>query len=225
VTKRSRQSGRRPSLRRSAQRAALTCLAAVALAGCGTDGLTSESADVPEGKALFVQHCGSCHTLREADTDGSTVNPIGAPDLDDAFAGPRMEGFEEDTIAEVVRHQIEFAAAPMPRDLVEGEEADAVAAYVAEVAANPEARVALPPGAGGNNPELLFQSNCGSCHVLEAAATQGTVGPNLDQSRPQLQQAIRQITNGGGGMPPFRSQLTEQEIRALAEYIIESTRG
>jgi mono/diheme cytochrome c family protein len=206
-------------------RAALVCLAALALAGCGTDGLTSEGADIPDGKLLFTQNCGSCHTLREAGTNGSTRNPISAPDLDAAFAGPRMEGFEESAIQEVVRHQIEFAAEPMPRNLVEGEEADAVAAYVAAVAANPEAKVALPPGAGGNDPKLLFQSNCGSCHVLADAETSGTVGPNLDQVKPQLQQAITQIENGGGGMPPFKGQLTEQQIRMLAQYVVESTSG
>ena len=205
--------------------AALACLALLALAGCGTGGLTSEGADVSDGKALFIQRCGSCHTLRDADTDGSTVNPIGAPNLDEAFAGPREEGFEEDTIEEVVRQQIEFAADPMPRNLVEGAQADAVAAYVATVAANPKAEVTLPPGAGGDDPKLLFQSNCGSCHVLAAADTQGTVGPNLDEARPQLQQAIRQITNGGGGMPAFRGQLTEEQIRRLAQYVVESTRG
>ena len=206
-------------------RAALVCLAALALAGCGTGGLTSEGADIPDGKLLFTQNCGSCHTLREAGTMGSTRNPIAAPNLDDAFAGARMEGFEESAIQEVVRHQIEYAAEPMPRNLVEGEEADAVAAYVAAVAANPEAKVALPPGAGGNDPKLLFQSNCGSCHVLADAETQGTVGPNLDQAKPQLQQAVRQIENGGGGMPPFKGQLTEQQIQTLAEYVVESTSG
>ena len=195
-------------------------LAVFALAGCGTDGLTSEGADIPDGKLLFTQKCASCHTLREAKSQGK----IG-PNLDDAFAGPRMEGFEEDTIREVVRHQIEYAAEPMPRDLVEGAEADAVAAYVAAVAANPKAEVALPPGAGGNDPKVLFQSNCGSCHVLADAGTSGTVGPNLDQAKPELQQAVKQITNGGGGMPPFKDQLTEQQIRALARYVVESTRG
>jgi cbb3-type cytochrome c oxidase subunit III len=195
-------------------------LAVFALAGCGTDGLTSEGADVPDGKLLFKQQCGQCHTLREAETRG-----LIGPNLDDAFAGPRMEGFEEDTIREVVRHQIEFAAEPMPRNLVEGAEADAVAAYVAAVAANPDAEVALPPGAGGDDPQVLFESNCGSCHVLAEAGTKGTVGPNLDQAKPQLQAAIRQITNGGGGMPPFKGTLSEQQIQRLAQYVVESTSG
>jgi cbb3-type cytochrome c oxidase subunit III len=195
-------------------RAALLSLAALALAGCGTGGLTSEGGDIPDGKLLFSQKCASCHTLREAGSRGT----IG-PNLDDAFAGPRMEGFDESTIEEVVRHQIDYAAAPMPRDLVKGQEADAVAAYVAAVAANPKAKVALPAGAGGNDPKLLFQSNCGSCHTFADAGTSGTIGPNLDQAKPQLQQAVRQIENGGGGMPPFKGQLTEQQIRALARYV------
>jgi cytochrome c6 len=203
-------------------RAAVACLAVFALAGCGTGGLTREGADVPEGKALFVQNCGSCHTLREADTKGSTLNPLRAPNLDEAFAGPRSEGFDESAIEEVVRHQIQYAAQPMPRNLVKGEEADAVAAYVAAVAANPKAKVDAPPGTGGT-PKLLFQSSCGSCHVLADAETQGTVGPSLDQAKPTLQKAITQITNGGGGMPPFKGQLTDQQIRALAQYLVRVT--
>jgi mono/diheme cytochrome c family protein len=206
-------------------RVLLLSLAALALAGCGTGGLSEENADLSEGKILFRQKCGVCHTLSEAQTQGSTANPIGGPNLDNAFAGPREEDFPEDTIREVVRHQIEFAAKPMPRDLYEGEQANDVAAYVAEVAANPSAKVALPAGAGGNDPKLLFESNCGSCHTLADAGTTGTIGPNLDQAKPGLQLAIRQITNGGGGMPPFKGQLTEQQIRLLAQYIVRVTRG
>jgi cbb3-type cytochrome c oxidase subunit III len=201
------------------KRAALLCLAALALAGCGTEGLTEENVDIGQGKVAFKQNCGACHTLKEAGTQGSTGNPAGGPNLDNAFAGPKSEGFDEDTIRETVRHQIDFAAPPMPRDLVEGEEADAVAAYVAVVAADPKAKVALPAGAGGNDPKLLFESNCGSCHILADAGTSGAIGPNLDEAKPTVQKAIEQITNGGGGMPPFKGQLTDEQIRTLARYI------
>ena len=202
------------------RRAALLLLAAFAVTGCGTDGLTDENVDVSEGKLLFTQQCGRCHVLREARTPGT----IG-PNLDHAFAGPKGEGFDESTIREVVRHQIDFPTPPMPEDLVDGVQADAVAAYVARVAADPEAEVALPPGAGGDDPKVVFQSSCGTCHVLADAGTTGTIGPNLDQSKPQLQEAITQITNGGGGMPPFRGTLSEQQIRALAQYIVRTTSG
>jgi mono/diheme cytochrome c family protein len=206
------------------RRAALLSLAAVALAGCGTGGLGDENADTSEGKLLFRQQCGRCHTLREAGTEGSTAaGPLAGPNLDQAFAGPKREGFEESTMREAVRDQIEFPTPPMPEDLVEGAEADAVAAYVATVAADPEAEVALPAGAGGDDPKLLFESNCGSCHVLADAGTSGSIGPNLDQAKPSLQKAITQITNGGGGMPPFEGQLTQAQIRALAQYLVRVT--
>jgi cbb3-type cytochrome c oxidase subunit III len=207
------------------RRAALLSLAAVALAGCGTGGLAPEQADVADGKLLFTQRCGGCHTLREAGTKGSDNNPAGGPNLDAAFSASKGEGFEEDTIVQVVHDQIKYAAPPMPRNLVEGEDADAVAAYVARVAANPTANVALPAGAGGNDPKLLFQSNCGSCHTLADAGTTGTIGPNLDQLKPTLQRAVTQITNGGGGMPPFKGTLKPEQIRALAQYVVKSTSG
>jgi cbb3-type cytochrome c oxidase subunit III len=201
-------------------RLVLLSLAALALAGCGTGGLGSENADVADGKLLFKKDCGSCHTLKEAATAGT----IG-PNLDDAFAADREEGFDESTIREVVRHQIDYAAPPMPRELVKGEDADAVAAYVAAVAANPKAKVTLPAGAGGNDPKLLFESNCGSCHTLADAGTTGKVGPNLDQVKPSVAKATKQITNGGGGMPPFKGQLSETQIKALAEYVARVTKG
>jgi mono/diheme cytochrome c family protein len=202
------------------RRAAVLSLAALALVGCGTEGLTEENADVAQGKVLFSQKCGACHTLQEAGTQGSQGNPAGGPNLDNAFAAPRREGFDESTIREVVRDQIAYAADPMPRNLYRGAEADAVAAYVAAVAANPKAKVTLPAGAGGGDPKLLFESTCGTCHVLADAGTTGKIGPNLDQSKPPLQRAVRQITNGGGGMPPFKGQLTDKQIRELAEYIV-----
>jgi cbb3-type cytochrome c oxidase subunit III len=203
--------------------AALALTGSLALGGCGTGGLEEAGGgdvDVSTGKLLFTQKCGSCHTLREAGTKGT----IG-PNLDDAFAGPRSEGFDQTTIYEVVRHQIDYAVEPMPQDLVEGAEADSVASYVSMVAANPKAKVSLPAGAGGNDPKLLFQSNCGSCHTLADAGTTGKVGPDLDQVNPSLQKAVTQITNGGGGMPPFKGTLTNQQIQTLARYVVRATGG
>ena len=200
---------------------AVVGLATLALAGCGTGGLANEnSVDVADGKLLFIKNCGGCHVLREAGTRGTQ-----GPNLDDAFAGPRSEDFSESTIQQVVDDQIKYAVAPMPRNLVRGEDAEAVAAYVAAVAANAKAKVALPAGAGGNDPKLLFGSNCGTCHTLADAGTTGKVGPNLDQAKPSLQRAVTQITNGGGGMPPFKGQLTEAQIKTLAQYVVRVTKG
>jgi mono/diheme cytochrome c family protein len=123
-------------------------LAAVGLlgAGCGTGGLASKNADAAHGKELFQQKCGSCHTLANAGTQGK----IG-PNLDDAFSGPRAQGFKESTIRNIVHGQILFPisnpvgviegpngqeqrAPGMPAKLVTGSDAQDVAAYVASVA-------------------------------------------------------------------------------------------
>jgi mono/diheme cytochrome c family protein len=212
--------------------AALLLLAALALAGCGTDGLTSAAADPSQGKAIFKQTCGGCHTLREAGTQGSNPvqNPSSGPNLDDAFAASRMEGYDESVIREAVRDQIEYPVPPMPEDLLGDSDADAVAVYVALVAANPKATVAEIGGGGGGgggagDAKSLFTTNCGSCHTLADAGTSGTVGPNLDQAKPSLEKAVQQITNGGGGMPPFGGQLTDAQIQALARYIVRVTGG
>ena len=205
--------------------AALVVFGALVVAGCGTEGLTSEAADASQGKALFRQKCGSCHTLREAGTQGSTGNPVGGPNLDDAFRGPKSEGFAQDTIREVVRHQIDYPAPPMPANLLEGEEADAVAVYVATVAADPKAEVAVQAGEDTTDGKALFETNCGSCHVLSDAGTSGAVGPNLDEAKPNFDKSYTQIKNGGGGMPAFEGQLTDEQIRALAQYIVRVTQG
>ena len=111
-------------------------LAAGALlaAGCGgeTAGTGREGADTSSGKQLFVQKCGSCHALQDA----ATVAQVG-PSLDAAFRRARQEGFDESTIFRVTLDQIDLAAAPMPSDLVEGQDAVDVAAYIALVAGKP----------------------------------------------------------------------------------------
>jgi mono/diheme cytochrome c family protein len=210
--------------------AALLSLAALALAGCGTPGLTSSAADPAQGKVVFKQTCGGCHTLREAGTQGSNPvqNPSSGPNLDDAFAASRMEGYDESTIREVVREQIEYPTPPMPDDLLGDADADAVAVYVALVAADPKAKVADIGGGGGGgsgDAKSLFTTNCGSCHTLADAGTSGTVGPNLDQAKPSFEKAVTQIKNGGGGMPAFGGQLTDEQIQALARYIVRVTGG
>lgn len=114
--------------------------AALALTGCGGEETTGfEGADVTNGKELFVQgpgggkpSCGGCHTL----ADAATVSQVG-PSLDDAFQRMREEGFEESTIFAVTLEQIDLAVLPMPADIVTGQDAVDVAAYVARFAGKP----------------------------------------------------------------------------------------
>lgn len=68
------------------------------------------------------------------------------------------------------------------------------------------------------------QPGCGVCHSLADANARGIVGPNLNQLSPSLTQAENAIAQGVGAMPAYGAQLTENEIAALAAYVVEATR-
>jgi mono/diheme cytochrome c family protein len=72
---------------------------------------------------------------------------------------------------------------------------------------------------------IFAAQGCGGCHVLQAAGSTGTAGPNLDQSSVEFDAAVSQIANGGGGMPPFRDELSDQEIADVAAYVTERRSG
>ena len=73
--------------------------------------------------------------------------------------------------------------------------------------------------------KVIFLQNCGSCHTLADAKTTGAVGPNLDSLKPDYQATTAQVTNGGAIMPPFKSQLSTQQIADVATYVVTATGG
>jgi mono/diheme cytochrome c family protein len=213
----------------------LGLLVAVALAGCGTGGVSRTQGDVQNGGKLFAAKCGGCHSLAAAGTQGT----IG-PNLDGAFAGDREQGFKEDTIRNVVLDQMRQPSAPMPgpntlfpkcksgtNDQPQGCVTDQkaaledVAAYVASTAGVNGAE-AKPASAGSTDGKAIFTTNCGSCHTLAAAGTSGTIGPNLDQLKPPLARVKTQVINGGGVMPAFKGKLTDAQINAVAKFVATS---
>jgi len=185
----------------------------------------SSTADVQNGKALFQQQCAGCHALAAVGSAGG----IG-PNLDDSFAQARAEGFKETAIANIVHDQIRFPGqystaqnnpnylkANMPANLIKGQDADDVAAFVAANAGMQgfsESQVI-----SGTNGKQIFKSRCASCHTLKDAGATGTIGPNLDQLKPPFQVAQNQVIHGGGVMPAFKGVLTDAQIRAVAKYV------
>ena len=186
--------------------------AALLAAGCGTGGIVT-GGDQTKGKALFQSKCGGCHTLEAAGTHGTL-----GPNLDDAFASDKKQGYKEITIQQVVRQQIQLAGGKMPANIVKGDDADAVSAFVAASAGVP----VQGGGASATSGKDIFTANCGSCHTLAAAGTSGTVGPNLDDLMPALARVQTQVTNGGAIMPAFKGQLTDAQIKAVAKYVSSS---
>jgi plastocyanin len=131
-------------MRRSSVRGPALCVvAAGAVALLSACGVTDQGENVVNGKQLFVARCGSCHVLERAATKGVT-----GPNLDQAFQRARADGFGESTFEGIVHRQIQVPAKNpqvdpktgkvlplMPANLVKGDDAEDVAAYVAQAAA------------------------------------------------------------------------------------------
>jgi mono/diheme cytochrome c family protein len=211
--------------------AAVALAGMLALAGCDLN----ENADVERGRQLFSTQCGTCHTLAGAPTKGTL-----GPDLDAAFAQARADGMDNDTIEGVVQAQISNPrpANPndqnlyMPPDLVEGQDAEDVAAFVASVAGVPGIKPPQAPGGPGG--QVFAQNGCGGCHTFAAAKSTGTTGPNLDDVLPgksakQINEDIvdpnAQITPGypANTMPAnFESTIDPQDLKLLIKFLMEN---
>jgi len=77
-------------------------------------------------------------------------------------------------------------------------------------------------GGGGNaeaGKEVFASAGCVSCHTLADAGATGTVGPNLDEAKPDEALVVDRVTNGAGAMPPFKDSLSEQQINDVAAYV------
>ncbi|HEY2073308.1 MAG TPA: c-type cytochrome [Gaiellaceae bacterium] len=193
-------------------------------AGCGTGGVATGHPDVANGQKLFTGAgtCAACHTLAAAGSSGT----IG-PNLDNAFRSDRQQGFSQNAIENVVLDQIRLGSGsvtngtPMPANLVKGQEALDVAAYVASVAGTGPATSGSPSQLGANG-AAIFKGECASCHTLKAAGATGTVGPNLDQLKPKQPTVVHQVTNGGAIMPAFKGKLSPAQIQAVATYVATS---
>jgi len=70
--------------------------------------------------------------------------------------------------------------------------------------------------------EIFASAGCGTCHTLEEAGATATVGPNLDESTIDEAGAAQQVADGGGGMPPFSGQLSEEQIQDVAAFVVAS---
>jgi mono/diheme cytochrome c family protein len=102
-------------------------LAALALAACGTEGIQVADDDPNyDGAVLFSERCGGCHSLTAAGTQGSANRVL-------RNQGPNLN--ERIESAEDVLYAIRnggFSGAIMPQNILVGEEAQAVADFVAE---------------------------------------------------------------------------------------------
>jgi mono/diheme cytochrome c family protein len=224
------------SLARNTVKPLLAALVAAAvalpMASCGRD-----EPDLTNGKALFTQNCGSCHVLARAGTQGQT-----GPSLDDAFRSALAAGMNRETLEGIVHKQIlnPRKNSAMPPALVEGQDADDVAAYVAfasERAGEDSGALAQAGLAGATTGEQIFTAaGCAGCHELTKAGATGTIGPSLndlassgdiegnpeDYVREALLDPDKVVAQGfnPGVMPSFDGKLTDKQIQALVQYLL-----
>jgi mono/diheme cytochrome c family protein len=74
-------------------------------------------------------------------------------------------------------------------------------------------------GDPANGKTIFAAQGCGSCHTLADAGASGSVGPNLDEAKPDFETVVDKVTNGSGVMPSFEDKLSEQEIKDVAAYV------
>ena len=78
----------------------------------------------------------------------------------------------------------------------------------------------------------IFQINCGSCHTLAAAGTDGTIGPNLDQllatgsKSPTTVKAnynlvLTTVQNGIGGRMP-KGLVQGEQAKLVAQFVADN---
>jgi len=121
---------------------ALAIVATLALAACGfgEEGI-SVSEDDPDynGAVIFATHCSGCHTLAAAGTQGTgnRSSRTQGPNLDQ-----RTETYEDALFA---IQNGGFSGAIMPQNIVVGEEAEALARFVAKYSGK-DAEEAPRPG-------------------------------------------------------------------------------
>ncbi len=71
----------------------------------------------------------------------------------------------------------------------------------------------------------LFRQNCAICHGTEGdgrTLDDGTIVPSLragEFKKRSETDIYNQISEGGNGMTPFRTQLTEREMRLLTDLV------
>jgi cbb3-type cytochrome c oxidase subunit III len=216
---------------RSALAVGVAALAALPLTACGRD-----EPDLSNGKAQFVQQCGTCHVLQRAGTQGTQ-----GPSLDASFQAALADGIDRDTVKGIVQDQVANPrkGSIMPADLVTGDDAEDVAAYVAYAAARTgedQGALAQAGLAGARSGEQIFTAaGCGGCHTFGKAGTQADIGPSLDDlasaagGSPEefVRQSIldpdAEIAEGfqPGVMPAFEGRLTDRQVQALTDYLLE----
>jgi mono/diheme cytochrome c family protein len=73
--------------------------------------------------------------------------------------------------------------------------------------------------------EVFATAGCGGCHTLSEAGSSGSVGPRLDGMKLSFERVKVQVENGGGAMPAFKDQLTDQQIADVSAFVSQASQS
>ncbi|WP_084965604.1 c-type cytochrome [Thermoactinospora rubra] len=173
--------------------------------------------DIAEGRALFEQHCSSCHGLNaEGTSTGPTLIGVGAAAVDFQVSSGRMPAANPG--AQAPRKPV--------AKWVNEDSIRQLAAYVQSLGGGPTIPTAdqVDPAKGNAaRGGELFRANCIQCHNWAGAGgalTQGKYAPNLNSSSPT--QIYEAMVTGPQAMPVFNdTTITPEEKRDIIAYVTE----
>jgi ubiquinol-cytochrome c reductase cytochrome c subunit len=175
---------------------------------------TANSAQIAQGRNLFVEDCATCHGMFAQGVSGQAPSLIGvgAAAVDFQVGTGRMPAAELG--AENSRKPPHLTPA----------QTKAVAAYIGSLGGGPTIPSAAQVSSAGANIGLgqqLFVANCAACHNFVGAGgalTNGKYAPALTQSTPT--QIYEAMITGPEAMPVFNDlTITPQEKRDIIAYV------
>lgn len=108
---------------------AAVLLAALVLGACGSqEDKVAQTSQYRRGAELFSQHCSGCHTLSEVGAQGSATSVSNRVKTNGPNFNIRKEN--EEQVLYAIRNG-GFSGAIMPENIVVGEDAEAVAKFLA----------------------------------------------------------------------------------------------
>lgn len=121
---------------------AFACSSAFALSACGSEEISiSKSDPYYKGAEIFSQRCSGCHSLSVVGAHGSNIKASDKEITDGPNFNQRRE--TEANVLYALRNG-GFSGKIMPQNIVTGEEAKAVAAFLAKYAGKDAPKIAAP---------------------------------------------------------------------------------
>lgn len=175
------------------------------------------SAQISQGRAIFLQECSTCHGQFAQGVPGvaPSLIGVGAAAVDFQVSTGRMPAKE--TGPEQDRKPPQLTPSQIK----------AVVAYVSSLGGGPPVPTQAQVSTHGANVGLgqqLFTADCAQCHNFQGAGgalTYGKYAPPLTKSTPT--QIFEAMLTGPEAMPVFNnSTITPEQKRAIIAYIVQT---